>query len=67
MKPIDYRKADRLLVSHGWFAAHGKGSHVTYRKDGVREAITLTRHPGNLSIGVQMQMMRIAGISRDEL
>lgn len=67
MKPLTFIEAERLVLAHGWTLHHCRGSHHYYRKAGRTEVVTIPRHPGTLSPGVQRSIMRIAGISREEL
>lgn len=68
MKPLTAAEIARLLLLHGWVENAGRGSHRNYRKDGVPFLITVPFHKGRrLPTGTQLSIMRIAGISRDEL
>ena len=68
MKPLTAAQIARLLRKHGWTEYGGNGSHRNYRKPGERMLVTVPFHKGKtLPEGTQAAIMRIAGITRDEL
>lgn len=67
MKPLDQKTAVRLILARGWVLVRHGRRHDVYRKAGVALAISIPRHAKDFSTGVQASVMRIAGITRDEL
>ncbi len=55
------------LRAHGWVLQRVKGSHYIFAKEGREEVIPVPNHGRDLTVGTQMSIMKIAGISREEL
>ena len=67
MKPLKARRAMDLLRAHGWELRRVSGSHFIFAKPGRIETIPVPNHARDLTVGTQLSIMKIAGISRDEL
>lgn len=68
MKPLTAEQISRLLRARGWVENAGSGSHRNFKKAGERFLITVPYHKGKtLPEGTQKAIMRMAGISRDEI
>lgn len=68
MKSISGKTFARILERHGWQLRSLRGSHQVYGKEGRRERITVPVH-GNrdLKIGLLRELMKIAGLTDDDL
>ena len=68
MRPLTGKELARLLEGKGWELARINGSHHIFRKEGRAERISVPIH-GNtpLKRGLQLQLMKVAGISPDEV
>ena len=68
MKTITGKGFTRLLEKHGWELRRIKGSHHIYTKPGNPARISVPIH-GNipLKIGLLRHLMKLSGISEDEL
>jgi len=68
LKAISGKKFARLLEQHGWELKAIKGSHHVYMKQGHPARLAVPIH-GNtsLKIGLLRHLMKIAGITDDEL
>jgi predicted RNA binding protein YcfA (HicA-like mRNA interferase family) len=68
VKPASGKEFARLLEARGWELARIQGSHHIYRKSGRSARISLPIH-GNtpLKIGLQRNLMKIAGITDADL
>jgi predicted RNA binding protein YcfA (HicA-like mRNA interferase family) len=68
VKPVSGKEFAKLLEARGWELARVHGSHHIYRKPGQTERISLPIH-GNrpLKLGLQRHLMKIAGITEDDL
>jgi predicted RNA binding protein YcfA (HicA-like mRNA interferase family) len=68
MKTIGGKRMCRLLEVRGWNLARVTGSHHIFIREGVNLRITVPVHANqNLKTGLQRAIMRLAGISEDEL
>ena len=68
MKPLTAREMERLVRSHGWVENTRDGSHRNFKKPGVEALITIPFHKGKtLPTGLQLAIMKIAGISKEAL
>jgi predicted RNA binding protein YcfA (HicA-like mRNA interferase family) len=68
LKQVSGKDFAKLLSQKGWELKRIHGSHHVYIKEGRKERISLPIH-GNkpLKIGLIKHLMRIAGISEEEL
>lgn len=68
MKSISGKDLCRVLEKKGWQLKKIRGSHHVYMAAGRKERISVPVH-GNkdLKIGMLQSIMKIAGISEDEL
>ena len=68
MKTISGKQMCKLLESKGWSPARVTGSHHIFMKPGSDLRISVPVH-GNrdLKAGLQRAIMKLAGISEDEL
>ncbi len=68
MKAISGKRMCKLLEAKGWKLTRVTGSHHIFTKQGSNLRITVPVH-GNqdLKIGLQRAIMKLAGISEDEL
>ena len=68
MKSLSGKQFAKLLEARGWELARIHGSHHIYRRDDREERISVPIH-GNkpLKLGLQRHLMKLAGISEDEL
>ena len=67
MKPITPAKMMKLLQAHGWGVARITGSHYIFSHPEKAIVIPVPNHSRDLRQGTQISIMRVAGISRDEL
>ena len=68
MKAISGKEFAKLLERKGWVLRNITGSHHIYTKEGRIERISVPVHANaSLKIGLQSRLMKIAGISEDEL
>jgi predicted RNA binding protein YcfA (HicA-like mRNA interferase family) len=68
MKSISGKRLARLLERRGWSLQRVTGSHHIYTKAGSEVRITVPIH-GNktLKIGLQLHLMKLAGIMDSDL
>ena len=68
MKTISGARFAKLLEKHGWKLLRVNGSHHIYGKAGQNERIYIPIH-GNqpLKFGLLRHLLKVAGISTDEL
>ena len=68
MKAISGKRMCKLLEAKGWKLTRVTGSHHIFTKQGSNLRITVPVH-GNqdLKIGLQRAIMRLAGITEDDL
>jgi predicted RNA binding protein YcfA (HicA-like mRNA interferase family) len=68
LKAVSGKRFCRLLEEKGWKPKRITGSHHIYAKSGSTARISVPVH-GNtpLKIGLQLYMMKIAGINASEL
>jgi predicted RNA binding protein YcfA (HicA-like mRNA interferase family) len=68
MKSISGKRMCKLLEAKGWNLARVTGSHHIFVREGANLRITVPVHANqNLKTGLQRAIMRLAGISEDEL
>jgi predicted RNA binding protein YcfA (HicA-like mRNA interferase family) len=68
MKSISGKRMCKLLEEKGWNLARVTGSHHIFVREGANLRITVPVHANqNLKTGLQRAIMRLAGISEDEL
>jgi len=68
MKSISGKRMCNLLEAKGWNLARVTGSHHIFVREGANLRITVPVHANqNLKTGLQRAIMRLAGISEDEL
>jgi predicted RNA binding protein YcfA (HicA-like mRNA interferase family) len=68
MKPISGKRMCRILEAKSWTLARSTGSHHIYVTQGRNVRISVPVH-GNqdLKLGLQKTIMKLAGITDDEL
>lgn len=68
MKPLSGKEFCKLLEKHGWVLKRTASSHHIYGKPGSEYRISVPVH-GNrdLKKGLQRHLLKLAGISRDEI
>lgn len=67
MKPWTFADAVRAARERGWVFDHATGSHHVFKKRGELKNLPIPRHRGNLPSGTQRAIMRILGITPDQL
>jgi predicted RNA binding protein YcfA (HicA-like mRNA interferase family) len=68
MKAISGKRTCKLLEARGWKLTRVTGSHHIFTKQGSNLRITVPVHANqDLKIGLQRAIMKLAGISEDEL
>jgi predicted RNA binding protein YcfA (HicA-like mRNA interferase family) len=68
MKAISGKRMCKLLEARGWKLTRLTGSHHIFTKQGRNLRITVPVHANqDLKIGLQRAIMKLAGISEDEL
>ncbi len=68
MKSISGKRFAKLLEQHGWVLLRVQGSHHIYGKAGSIVRISVPIHGDKpLKIGLLRHLMKLAGISEDEL
>ena len=55
-----------MIMDRGWTFNRARGSHRQYSKAGY-PIITIPFHSGDLRTATQLSIMRVAGISREEV
>jgi predicted RNA binding protein YcfA (HicA-like mRNA interferase family) len=68
MKTISGKRMSQILEGKGWRLARVTGSHYIYVQQGSNLRITVPIH-GNqdLKIGLQRAIMKLAGVTEEEL
>ena len=68
MKPLSGKELCRLLERHGWTLRRTASSHHVYWKPGSEYRISVPVH-GNRALkrGLQRHLLKLAGISPDEV
>ena len=68
MKTVSGKKFCKLIEAKGWELKRIHGSHHIYTKAGENARISVPAH-GNkhLKVGLQMHLMKVAGIVESEL
>jgi predicted RNA binding protein YcfA (HicA-like mRNA interferase family) len=68
LKAVSGKDFCRLLERHGWELRRISGSHHIYTKSGSGARITVPVHGNsNLKLGLQRNLMKLAGIDENEL
>jgi predicted RNA binding protein YcfA (HicA-like mRNA interferase family) len=67
VKPWTFSDAVRAALARGWTLDHVTGSHHVFKKTGVVQNLPIPRHRGTLRPGTQRAIMRILGITPDQL
>ena len=67
MKPVTSRRMMELLRKHGWRLSHTTGSHFIFEHSENPLVVPVPYHARDLREGTQHSIMKIAGITRDEL
>ena len=68
MKAVSGKDFCRLLERHGWELRRISGSHHIYTKSGSGARITGPVHGNSgLKLGLQRNLMKLAGIDENEL
>jgi predicted RNA binding protein YcfA (HicA-like mRNA interferase family) len=68
MKAISGKRMSKLLVGRGWSLVRITGSHHIFARQGSNFRITVPVHGNDdLKIGLQRAIMKLAGISEEEL
>ena len=68
MKTISGKKLAKIVEKHGWQLKKITGSHHIYMKDDSNIRLSIPVH-GNksLKIGLQAHLMKLAGLSEEDL
>lgn len=68
MKAISGKEMATLYEERGWTLRRVRGSHHHYAKEGCSQIATIPIHGSTaLAIGLQLSLMRLAGITREEI
>ncbi len=68
MKTISGERFAKLLEKHGWKLLRVNGSHHIYGKAGQIERISIPIHGSQLlKIGLLRHLLKVAGLSEDDL
>ncbi|NLX14819.1 MAG: type II toxin-antitoxin system HicA family toxin [Phycisphaerales bacterium] len=68
MKAISGKRMGKILEERGWILARITGSHHIFIRQGSNLRITVPIHGHqDLKIGLQRTIMKLAGISENEL
>ncbi|MGD9975179.1 MAG: type II toxin-antitoxin system HicA family toxin [Desulfatirhabdiaceae bacterium] len=68
MKAISGKKMSALLEQKGWILARVTGSHHIFVREGCNLRISVPVHSNrDLKIGLQLAIMKQAGITEDEM
>jgi predicted RNA binding protein YcfA (HicA-like mRNA interferase family) len=51
---------------NGFYERNQTGSHINYKKDGVKELITIPRHDKEVKVYSVRKVMKVLNMSRDE-
>lgn len=52
----------KVIEAHGWVLHRTKGSHHTFKKEGVRGIITIPHPKKDLPIGITKAILKGAGV-----
>lgn len=55
-----------VLLSYGFYERNQTGSHINYKKDGVKDLITIPKHDKEVKLYSVRKAMKILKMSRDE-
>jgi predicted RNA binding protein YcfA (HicA-like mRNA interferase family) len=66
LPPLTSQKVIRILEKKGFVLARTKGSHQIYWNELSRRQVTVPLHTCELPIGTLLEILKQAGISRDE-
>ncbi len=68
MKSISGKKLCKIVEQKGWILRKVTGSHHIYTKTGVDKILSIPVHKNkDLKIGTLKALMRIAGLTEDDL
>ncbi len=67
LPPLSAQKVIRVLELKGYRLARTRGSHHLFWNPETRRQVTVPVHSGDLPIGTRLEVLRQAGIWRDEL
>jgi predicted RNA binding protein YcfA (HicA-like mRNA interferase family) len=68
MKAVSGKRMCKLLEAKGWKLTRVTGTHHVFTRQGSKLRITVPIHGSrDLKIGLQRAIMKLAGISEDEL
>ncbi len=65
--PLTSQKVIRILEKKGFILVRTKGSHRIFRNDQTGKQVTVPIHASDLPQGTLHEILKQAGISRDEL
>lgn len=52
----------KVIEAHGWVLQRTKGSHHTFKKEGVRGLVTIPHPKKDMSIGIIKAILKGAGV-----
>jgi predicted RNA binding protein YcfA (HicA-like mRNA interferase family) len=68
MKPISGRDLAKAVERNGWTLLRVHGSHHIYGKEGSDVRLSIPMHKGrDLKVGLLKHLMKMAGLSEDDL
>lgn len=65
--PLTSRKVIAILEKKGFVLVRTKGSHQVFRNEETRRQVTIPLHPGDLPQGTLHEILKQAGLSRDDI
>lgn len=65
--PLTSRKVIAILEKKGFTLVRTKGSHHIFRNEETGRHVTIPLHPGDLPQGTLQEIVRQAGLSRDDI
>ena len=67
MKAVSGKQMCRILAKRGWVRLRTRGSHFTYGKTGFPNVTVPVHGNQTLKKGMQVGIMKAAGLSEDDL
>jgi predicted RNA binding protein YcfA (HicA-like mRNA interferase family) len=62
---MHWRAVERVASSQGWVFRNQNGSHINYKKEGVRDLLTIPKH-NQVKRGTLRKIIRIMDLSVEE-
>jgi predicted RNA binding protein YcfA (HicA-like mRNA interferase family) len=56
-----------ILLSYGFYERNQTGGHINYKKDGVKDLITIPKHDKEVKLYSVKKVMKILKLTREEL